>query len=412
MAKISITAAVTFLALATLNVNAQAANPVCNKDLKAVTQGDLDRLQGCQSYTGTISIESSGEQELKLSGVQEINGNLLLTSNTALRSFDAPQLSKVSGELRFVSQTVLGKLSLPNLVEVTTLNLQVLPALERIEFPAGLKRVQDAHIEDTRAPSVTGFQPERMHSFTLSSNNYMKQFDFSTVKEVQGALSVFTNGNSLEFKGDELTSVQTGDFRNVGKLSLPKLSRVNGDITFNDNYFGDLSLDQLQSVKGTLTMANNNLLQQTSFKQLMKVGGAFSIGNNTQLTKVEGFPTLQEVDGTVDVAGSFDSYAFPVLQDVRGGMRLQTTSNQLQCSEIEKKLKAEHVVKGDTWSCSSNMQASDMVPTLGQNGSGSGKSINGNGGNNGMNGGTSDAGMLIPGSMALVLTGVTAYFGF
>lgn len=192
-------------------------------------------------------------------------------------------------------------------------------------------------------------------------------------------------------------------------MSLPKLSRVNGDITFNNNGFQDLSLDELQSIKGTLTLANNNQLQQTSFKQLSKVGGAFAIGNNTQLAKVEGFPTLQEIDGTVDVAGSFDSYAFPVLKDVRGGMRLQTTSNQLQCNEIEKKLKSENVVKGNTWSCSSNMQASDMVPTLGQNGGGSGSGKIGSGSGN-MNVGTSGGNMLLPGSLALLSAGVTFYF--
>ncbi|CAO3646294.1 unnamed protein product [Cunninghamella blakesleeana] len=410
MAKFSISAAITFMVLATLNVNAQASNPVCNKDLKALTQGDLNQLSGCQTYTGTILIENSGEQELSLNGVEVINGNLMLKTNTVLRSFDAPQLQRVTGELRLNSQTVLQKLTLPKLNEITTLNLQVLPALETIDFPAGLKRVQDAHIEDTRAPNVKGFQPERMNSFTLTSNNYMKEFDFSSVKEVQGAVSVFSNGNTLEFKGDQLTSMTTGDFRNVGKLSLPKLSRVNGDVTFNSNEFQELSLDELQSIKGTLTLSNNNQLQQTSFKQLAKVGGAFAIGNNTLLAKVDGFPTLQEVDGTVDVAGNFNSYSFPVLKDVRGGMRLQTTSNQLQCNEIEKKLKAENVVKGNTWSCSSNMQASDMVPTLGQNGAGSGKVGGGGNSNGNMNVGTSAGNMLLPGSLALLSAGVTFYF--
>lgn len=230
-----------------------------------------------------------------------------------------------------------------------------------------------------------------------------------------------------------MVSVETGDFRNVAQLSLPQLTRVSGDITLNDNNVSQLQMDQVELVKGTLTMANNANLVSASFQHLSKIGGAFSIGNNPQLAAIDGFPALNEVDGTVDIAGSFDSYALPALQDVRGGMRLQTTSSKLQCDDLERKMKSDNVVKGTTWSCGSNMDESQLQPTLGQEGAdgasagnrfpGAKGLANENGGKKGTIGGASGesgatsgtAGALAPtmaASWALLLAGGAAMFGF
>ncbi|CAO3588977.1 unnamed protein product [Absidia cylindrospora] len=393
-----------------------------------MTQVDLDSVKGCQVFSGTITIDGSGAEELALAGVEEISGNLVLSGNAGLRTFQAPHLARVKGELRVVNQTVLGKLQLPMLVETKSLMLSVLPALEHIDFPAHLSSVQDAHIEDTHAPSVEGFVPQHMHSFALISNNYMKQFDFSSVQDLSGTLHVASNGHALDFQAKQLVSVEAGDFRNVAQLTLPQLTRVTGDITFHENDFTQLQLDLVEQIKGTLTIANNDKLTSTSFQHLVKVGGAFSVGNNTQLTSIDGFPALNEVDGTVDIAGNFESYALPVLQDVRGGMRLQTTSEKLQCGELEKKLKADNVVKGTTWSCGSSMQESQLQPTLGQDGSATGGG--GTGFGNGLGGGTKGlanengkggsihhteenvALNLNPATWALVATAAAAVFGF
>lgn len=163
-------------------------------------------------------------------------------------------------------------------------------------------------------------------------------------------------------------SMQTGDFRHVAQLDLSALNRVTGDIMFHENNFSQLQLDQLESIKGSLTIANNNQLTLTSFHHLGKVGGAFSVGNNTLLTAIDGFPSLAEVDGTIDIAGNLESYALPALEDVRGGMRLQTTSSKLACSDLEKKMKGDgkNVVKGETFSCGASLAENQLQPTLGQ----------------------------------------------
>lgn len=194
---------------------------------------------------------------------------------------------------------------------------------------------------------------------------------------------------------------------------MPALTTVKSDLSFHENEFMSLNLDKLEKIGGTLAIANNNKLAETSFKSLSMITGALSIGNNSMLNSIEGFPMLSEIHGTVDLAGGFNEYKLPALQDVRGGMRLQTTSDKFGCSDLEKKLKGENIVKGNTWSCSASMQESNMVPTVGSNpnvggksGSSAGSSGNGSSGNGSNNNGqtqSSGASSLAQGSSLLAV---------
>ncbi|OBZ90830.1 Cell wall protein ecm33 [Choanephora cucurbitarum] len=364
MTKLLSLSAVLLLASASFT-SAQAGN--CERNVKVVAQAHLDEIKSCKNFKGTIEISQMPEVNLRMAGVEEITGELIVSGNSALQSFSAPELKKVDGSLRIENHTLLNKLELPQLTEVKTLWMSVLPALQTIQFPAGLSKANIVRIEDTRAPKIDGFKPEKLESFTLTSNKLIKTFDFSSVKEVSGDMLILGNSPDLDFQASQLTILNKASFSNMEKLSLPALNQVRSDLSIQENYFTSLNMDSVERIGGTIAIANNDKLTETSFKNLGQVTGALSIGNNTQLTAIDGFPKLSEVHGTIDLAGGFNTYSLPALQDVRGGMRLQTTSNQLTCSDIERKLKGEHIVKGNAWSCSASMQESNMVPTVGQN---------------------------------------------
>ncbi|ORY89880.1 hypothetical protein BCR43DRAFT_539255 [Syncephalastrum racemosum] len=350
--------------LASLAALGQAADS-CSKDVKVSSQGDLDAIKSCKEYKGTITIDNTPLEQLRLEGVQTLQGDLLVQKNEALRSFSAPQLQAVQGHLKIHTQVQMNKLDMPALTEAKQLTLAVLPVLEHIQFPAKLTKVEDVRIEDIRASGIDGFEPASLNSLTLTENSYIKSFKLS-VQELLGSLYVTANGHDLAFEAPELTSVQNATFRDLASLSMPKLTQVSSDISFHQNAFDKLNLDSVQLIGGTLSIANNDKLTETSLKSVERIGGALSIGNNTQLTAISGFPKLSEVDGTVDVAGGFDQYELPQLQDVRGGMRIQTTSSRFPCPDTEKKLKMTNVVKGSIWSCQSSMNANDLSPTVGQ----------------------------------------------
>ncbi|KAI8386818.1 hypothetical protein BD560DRAFT_321307, partial [Blakeslea trispora] len=349
----------------------------CQRNVKVVAQAHLDEISSCKTFKGTIEISQMPEVNLRMAGVQEVVGEVIVSGNAALQSFSAPDLKKVDGSVRIENHTFLNKLELPQLTEVKTLWLSVLPALENINFPAGLTKANIVRIEDTRAPKIDGFKPDRLESFTLTSNKLIKTFDFNSVKEVNGDMLILGNSPDLDFQASQLTIINKASFSNMDKLSLPALNQVRSDISIQENYFTSLNMDSVERIGGTVAIANNDKLTETSFKNLGQVTGALSIGNNTQLNAIDGFPKLSEVHGTIDLAGGFNTYSLPALQDVRGGMRLQTTSNQLTCSDIERKMKGENIVKGNAWSCTASMQESNMVPTVGQNPSSSPSSSSG-----------------------------------
>ncbi|GAN02944.1 GPI anchored cell surface ascospore wall assembly protein [Mucor ambiguus] len=313
----------------------------CEKNFKVMAQADLDSIKTCKIFKGTIDIDHMTATQLKMEGVEQLIGDLVMNGNVDLEKFSAPELQKVDGSIKIENHTILNKMEFPKLTEAKVFSLAVLPALEVINFPAGLTKVNSMRIEDTRAP-----------------------------------------------KASQLATLKLATFLNLAQIDMPALTTVKSDISFHENDLTVLNMDKVELIGGTMTIANNNKLTETSFKSLARIDGALSIGNNTQLTAIDGFPKLTEIHGTVDLAGGFNVYNLPVLQDVRGGMRLQTTSSQLGCPDIERKLKGENIVKGNTWSCTASMQESNMVPTVGQSpsvpnkaggGSSSGGSSNGSG---------------------------------
>ncbi|OAC98479.1 hypothetical protein MUCCIDRAFT_130573, partial [Mucor lusitanicus CBS 277.49] len=296
-----------------------------------MAQADLDTIKTCKVFKGTIDIDHMTATQLKMEGVEQLIGDLVMNGNVDLEKFSAPELQKVDGAIKIENHTILSKVEFPKLTEANTFSMAVLPALEVISFPAGLTKVNSMRIEDTRAPKVDGFRPEAIDSFTLLSNNYMKSFDFNSVKEVTGEMLVLGNNKLMTFEANQLAALKMATFLNLAQIDMPALTNVKSDLSFHENELTVLNLDKVEMIGGTMTIANNNKLIETSFKSLARIDGALSIGNNTQLASIDGFPKLTEIHGTVDLAGGFNVYNLPVLQDVRGGMRLQTTSSQLGC---------------------------------------------------------------------------------
>ncbi|KAI9321689.1 hypothetical protein BX666DRAFT_1904710 [Dichotomocladium elegans] len=341
------------------------ANDVCAKDIMAGGQGDFDAIKSCKVYTGSITLEKPTMDQLVLEGVETIKGNLIIRGSETLTSIRAPQLKVVEGELVIGQNTHLERLELPSLTDAKSLTLAVLPNLEKIDFVAGLSNVQDLTIQDVRPAQIDGLKMETLHSFTLLENTLIKSFELQ-VKDISGKLAVLGNNHDMSFSAPNLLAVQSAEFRNLQSLNLDALQRINSDVSLHENYFTSLHLDSVQDIGGTLSVANNDKLVDVSFKKLSLITGALSIGNNSQIQVIDGFPALSSVHGTVDLAGSFSRYDLPSLQDVRGGMRIQTSSGQFPCMEVEKKFKDTSVVKGSIWGCKSNMDTSAMDPTIGQ----------------------------------------------
>lgn len=158
--------------------------------------------------------------------------------------------------------------------------------------------------------------------------------------------------NSITFSQlDNIGNVSEATFRNVASISLGSLKKISGDISFIQNSFDTLDLPSTTDITGTLTLTDNMKLTNLSMAKLSHLGGALALGGNVQLSSVNAFPNLQQVDGTLDLTGGFDEVQFPALADVRGGLNVQTSSNTFSCDGMNK-LK-NGVIKGNSFMCKS-----------------------------------------------------------
>ncbi|RUS16507.1 hypothetical protein BC937DRAFT_91132 [Endogone sp. FLAS-F59071] len=344
---------VTFLVLP-LGSMAQSGGSLCSRDLSVQFQSDLDGISSCQTFTGTITIANTSLTSITLTGVQLVNGNLLLSNNLAAGHISFPSLQGVTGQLSFMNHNVLSTLNMPAFTGVDSFSISVAPALNALAFPQGLNQVNNIQITDTFITNLAGLNFSTVGTILVSDNLYLKRVNLPNLQQMKGMFYVTANGQgSIDVEAPNLTTFNNGTFRNVGTLNIPFLNLVEGDMSFNQNLFQSLTFESLSHIGGTLTIIDNTQLNNITFSSLTSLGGALSIANNTELHSITGFPQLREVDGTVDITGGFDTFQLPAINDIRGSMNVQTTSTHLQCLSIDQWQKG--VVKGNGYTCKSGV---------------------------------------------------------
>jgi len=160
----------------------------------------------------------------------------------------------------------------------------------------------------------------------------------------------------------------------AGAISFDKLKHINGSLNIRNTTVDQITCDVLTTIDGTLAFIGNTKLSKLDFPELEEIGGGFKIHNNTDLTKINGFPKLKQVRGAIDFVGYFTNVTLPSLEDVQGGFNLQSTE-ELDCSEFDND-KSDGVIKGDSYTCKAkekNPTTVDGTPGAdGGSGSGSG----------------------------------------
>ncbi|KAG0187963.1 hypothetical protein DFQ28_005622 [Apophysomyces sp. BC1034] len=325
----------------------------CIGDLKAGSQSELDSIKSCMTYKGTITIENTGATDLKLDGIELLEGDLVISDNSALTRFTLPALEAVNGVVKFQNNKLLNTLDMRKLAGLRSFEISVHPALNLLSFPTGLSQAERFMVTDTTVTQINGLKLSSIGDMVISNNIYLKSLAVGNLTQLKGSLTVTANSQALNLDFSSLLALNDGSFRNLAGIDFSSLSRISGDISFISNTFSSLSLPKLSDVAGTLTLSNNMQLSNLSMPQLRHLGGALSLGGNHHLEVVDAFPSLEEVDGTLDLTGSFDDIQLPHLNDVRGGLNVQTSSNRFLCDGMNK-LKSG-VIKGNSFICKSGV---------------------------------------------------------
>lgn len=190
----------------------------CTGQAKIGSQADLDAINVCQTYTGTISVDGSSVQALQMNGVQIINGDLVLKNNDNLSSFNAPALQSIKGQLEMSNQTHLSSFVVPKLQTAEGINIAVLPQLVDVSFLNTINGLRKLSVTDTRAVNIQNAYVTDLQQLTLNNNVNLTSIQFPSLFKVDG--DVYITGNGLSCSAEVISYLTWLLIVNFTKLIL------------------------------------------------------------------------------------------------------------------------------------------------------------------------------------------------
>ncbi|CAI4059747.1 hypothetical protein SUVZ_04G2910 [Saccharomyces uvarum] len=334
----------------------------------ATAQADLDKISGCSTIVGNLTITGS-LGSAALASVKEIDGSLTIYNATSLSSFSADSVKKITGDLNLQELTILTSASFGSLQEVDSINLVTLPAIST--FSTDLQTANNIYVSDTALESVEGFATlKNVNTFNINNNRYLTTFQ-SSLESVSDSLQFSSNGDNTTLAFDDLVWANNITLRDVTSISFGSLQTVNASLGFINNTLPALNLTQLAKVGQSLSIVSNDELSKVAFTNLTSIGGGFIIANNTQLKTIDGFSKVQTVGGAIEVTGNFTTLDLSSLKSVRGGADFESSASNFSCDAL-KKLQSNGAIQGDSFVCKNGATSTSVK--LSSTSSGSSKS--------------------------------------
>ncbi|KAL8953790.1 MAG: hypothetical protein Q9222_000355 [Ikaeria aurantiellina] len=323
--------------------------------LTIASSADASQLASCSTYSGSVAIEtglavpkdSNGHQQLEVTTVKRITGNLTVTDAISLSSLSFDSLQSVGG-FELGGLTVLSELSMPALTQVNQLNFTALPALQTLNFGStGITRAESVLITNTGLSTLMGINNlQQIDIFNVNNNQALQNISLQ-VTSITQSLNIEANDGyqtGLTTSFPMLETALNMTFRNCSSISLPALANVTEDLGFYGNTFETFAAPNLTSAGG-LIFVDNTALTNISLPQLTSINATYQIANNTMLTQINGFTKLSIVKGALDFSGNFTDVELPALTQVQGAFNMQT-SGKFDCSAFDE-LDDNKVIRGD-----------------------------------------------------------------
>lgn len=379
----------------------------------ATVSSDLDQYTSCSALEGDLLLEGDALSSASLSGVKAIYGNLIITNATQITSFSASSLATVTGKISLTGLTRLATLDLSALTTVGSIYFVTLPALDSITLTTGVTEINSLYISDTALESLDGFEVSSLDTFNVNNNKNLATISAS-LQSVKTALEVSYNSDEVQVSFEDLVWANNITFRDVSSVSLNALEKVNSSLVFISNSVTEIDIPLLASIGGSLSITNNDALENFDFSNLTSIGGGFQISNNTELESIDGFDSLQTVGGAIIFEGNFSNASLPSLKKVSGGVTIES-SGDLNCDSFNA-LDKKNVIQGDSYVCKgastsvsahgSSTAESDGSSSAGS--SGSSKTASGTTGASANSEGSA-AGFIVPSGTLLAFIGSFVY---
>jgi len=338
------------------------------------TTEDASQISSCETYDGDVIIASEASGQISLSGVQAISGDLRCTNASQLTAISADRLTQIGGIFDLEELQIMSSLQMGSLIGVNQIKWIALPALQSLNFGAGVNKANQVYISNTGLTDLRGIELELVQAMDINNNQYLKTINVNALTNVTQGLSFSANGMNLEIEFPNLQNAANLTFRNVTSISMPSLSEVPGSMGFYSNGFESFSAPNLTSTGNTIAFVDSSKLSNLSFPMLETVGGGLLLANNSELMSLAGsFDAVKTIDGDINFYGSFDVVSFNSLTDVKGASTIFTSSTNGTICDLFKSAKSNQVIKGKL-TCETSSANTDGSGNTTSTGSGSGSS--------------------------------------
>lgn len=316
---------------------------------------DATQLAECDTIEGSVLIAASTvDTVINLGGrLSEIGGDLTAENNGLLLTLQSSSLETIGGAFTLKNVTKLSTLSFPKLGEVGSIDWATLNNLPEPTFGnPGITKAKSVTIADTFIENIDGINVDSLSDMNINNNRRLTKFSTS-IKSLTNTMYIQANGLNLSMEMPNLEWIANMTIANVTSFSVPSLHTVNGSMRFDSNYFTTFTAANLTDIQdGDLSFVSNPQLTNISIPTLTRIGGGFTIANNTALEKLDGFGAVNEIGGAVKVRGSFTDVELPDLQDVKGAFEVVSTEDiSDSCNSLNKYNSG--VVQGD-FNCKGN----------------------------------------------------------
>lgn len=320
---------------------------------------DLFSILDCKILKGNLEIIDYEDPILALPHLNFLDGSLSIKQSPHLIRVEAHELSKIAGGFSMEKLTSLAMVAMPSLESVKFLEWKVLPIFGNLQF-GDLQGVESVIIADTSLARIVVNSAEIMRSLDLNNNRFLDYIK-SDVKHIEDRLHIGANGRNLKVDLDLLKSTRNMSIHNLNDIKISNLELITGSVNIIDNNFGLVNFTNLLNVEGTLSIAQNKMLQYANFPSVSEIGGGLLIVNNTLLLSILFFPKLNIIGGALDLAGNIREASWDKLKLVKGSARLVTSVSTFDCKKWVSR-DVGTIIRGGKIECSNLPSHSEAAP--------------------------------------------------
>ncbi|KAI0851277.1 hypothetical protein F5Y00DRAFT_230818 [Daldinia vernicosa] len=316
-------------AAAALSMVSGVVGVSCDGSSTISSSADATEIAKCSKVDGDVIIDENAGPDIDIGGkLQEITGDLRAENNGLLATLRSDSLVTIGGIFALKNATHISTLNFPSLNEVGSIDWSTLNSLPEPTFgTTGITKAKSVVIADTFIESINGINVQSLTDMNINNNRRLTKFS-SSIKSLSNTLYVTANGLNLTMEMPNLEWIANMTIANVTSFSVPSLHTVNGSMRFDSNYFETFNAANLTEIQdGDLSFVSNPQLTNITIPSLKRIGGGFTVANNTALEKLDGFGKLNEIGGAVKVRGSFTEVDLPSLKDVKGAFEVVSTED-------------------------------------------------------------------------------------